>query len=268
MSKLLIDDYPIQVLPKLAKEIGLNEAIVLQQIHYWLNKRAHLKDGKYWTYGSIATWQRDQFFFWSVVTVKRVFASLEKQNLLIVGNYNKAGFDKTKWYSVNYEELERVSQRLGQNDPTNGSKWTDGVYQNDPTNTLDLPETSSDTKKSSPTASVDSDFDKLWALYPRKEGKKAALKKYKEVVKKGTATNKQIQDGIVAYKRHLKAENIEQRFIKQGGTYFNGECWNDEYETKMVQERGHLETMKGDDEDFAEYRRIQELAARNRAESD
>ena len=120
----------------------------------------------------------------------------------------------------------------------------------------------------SPTASVDSDFDKLWALYPRKEGKKAALKKYKEVVKKGTATNKQIQDGIVAYKRHLKAENIEQRFIKQGGTYFNGECWNDEYETKMVQERGHLETMKGDDEDFAEYRRIQELAARDRAESD
>ena len=123
-------------------------------------------------------------------------------------------------------------------------------------------------KEISPTASVDSDFDKLWALYPRKEGKKAALKKYKEVVKKGTATNKQIQDGIVAYKRHLKAENIEQRFIKQGGTYFNGECWNDEYETKMVQERGHLETMKGDDEDFAEYRRIQELAARNRAESD
>lgn len=120
----------------------------------------------------------------------------------------------------------------------------------------------------SPTVSVDSDFDKLWALYPRKEGKKAALKKYKEVIKKGTATNKQIQDGIVAYKRHLKAEGIEAKYIKQGGTYFNGECWNDEYETKMVQERGHLETMKGDDEDFAEYRRIQELAARNRAESD
>lgn len=38
MSKLLIDDYPIQVLPKLAKEIGLNEAIFLQQVHYWLKK--------------------------------------------------------------------------------------------------------------------------------------------------------------------------------------------------------------------------------------
>ena len=84
----------------------------------------------------------------------------------------------------------------------------------------------------SPTASVDSDFDKLWSLYPRKEGKKAALKKYREVIKKGTATNKKIQDGIVAYKRHLKAEAIEAKYIKQGGTYFNGECWNDQYEVE------------------------------------
>ena len=38
MSNLLIDDYPILVLPKLANEIGLNEAIVLQQMHYWLKK--------------------------------------------------------------------------------------------------------------------------------------------------------------------------------------------------------------------------------------
>ncbi len=232
MSKLLIDDYPIQVLPKLAKEIGLNEAIVLQQIHYWLNKRTHLKDGKYWTYGSIVTWQRDQFFFWSVVTVKRIFASLEKQNLLIVGNYNKAGFDKTKWYSVNYEELERVTQRLGQNEPTIGSNWNNGTAQNDQTNTLDLPKTSSDTKTSSSNELMESDFEKLWELYPRKEGKKVALKKYKELIRKGLVTNKKIQDGIVAYKQHLKAENTEPKYIKQGGTYFNGECWNDQYETK------------------------------------
>jgi hypothetical protein len=83
---------------------------------------------------------------------------------------------------------------------------------------------------------VDSDFEKLWALYPRKEGKKAALKKYKEVIKKGTATNKQIQDGIVAYKRHLKESGTEGKYIKQGGTYFNGECWNDEYGEKTAVE--------------------------------
>ena len=117
-------------------------------------------------------------------------------------------------------------------------------------------------KEISPTASVDSDFDKLWALYPRKEGKKAALKKYKEVVKKGTATNKQIQDGIVAYKRHLKAEGIEQRFIKQGGTFFNGECWNDEYESESVTQKMTDEEMGGNDK-YQQYLERKGLAAAN-----
>ena len=117
-------------------------------------------------------------------------------------------------------------------------------------------------KEISPTASVDSDFDKLWALYPRKEGKKAALKKYNEVIKKGTATNKQIQDGIVAYKRHLKAEGIEAKYIKQGGTYFNGECWNDEYESESVTQKMTDEEMGGNDK-YQQYLERKGLAAAN-----
>ena len=128
MSKLLIDDYPIQVLPTLAKEIGLNEAIVLQQMHYWLNMSKHDYDDKKWIYNSYTKWVL-QFPFWSESTVKRAIGSLEKQNLLFIGNYNKAGFDKTKWYSINYGELnKRVTRPSGQNDPTIGSKWTDDEF--------------------------------------------------------------------------------------------------------------------------------------------
>ena len=36
MSKLLINEQPLQVLPSLAEAIGLNQAIALQQVHYWL----------------------------------------------------------------------------------------------------------------------------------------------------------------------------------------------------------------------------------------
>ena len=128
VSKLLIDDYPIQVLPTLAKEIGLNEAIVLQQMHYWLNMSKHDYDDKKWIYNSYTKWVL-QFPFWSESTVKRAIGSLEKQNLLFIGNYNKAGFDKTKWYSINYGELnKRVTRPSGQNDPTIGSKWTDDEF--------------------------------------------------------------------------------------------------------------------------------------------
>ena len=42
MSKILFDEQPIVVSRELAKLIGLNEAIVLQQVHYWLeiNRKA------------------------------------------------------------------------------------------------------------------------------------------------------------------------------------------------------------------------------------
>lgn len=144
MNNLLIDDYPILVLPKLATEIGLNEAIVLQQMHYWLKKSNHNYDGRRWIYNSFSEWQK-HFPFWSVMTIKRAIYSLEKQDLLHVGNYNKAKFDKTKWYSINYGKLEDVKRPSYQNDTTSVSKRNDGVYQNDTTNTRDYTDITTET---------------------------------------------------------------------------------------------------------------------------
>lgn len=157
MNNLLIDDYPILVLPKLATEIGLNEAIVLQQMHYWLKKSNHNHDGRRWIYNSFPEWQK-HFPFWSVMTIKRAVYSLEKQNLLYVGNYNKAKFDKTKWYSINYENLEGMKRPSYQNDTTSVSKRNDGVYQNDTTNTRDYTEITTETTNNnilSPSSTVE-----------------------------------------------------------------------------------------------------------------
>ena len=144
MSNLLIDDYPILVLPRLAEEIGLNEAIVLQQIHYWLKKSNHNYDGRRWIYNSYKEWEQ-HFPFWSNATIRRTISSLEKQELLFVGNYNKAGFDNTKWYSIDYFKLEGVSKRLAQNEQTTCSKRADAVAQNEQTNTRDYTEITTET---------------------------------------------------------------------------------------------------------------------------
>lgn len=149
MSKLLIDDYPIQVLPKLAEEVGLNEAILLQQLHYWLdNKSAKFIDGKKWIYNTYKDWEK-QFPFWSNATIRRTINSCEKQNMILSANYNKLGFDKTKWYTVNYEEVERVSKRVAQNEQRSCSKRASGVTHNEQTNTIDYTETTSETTKES-----------------------------------------------------------------------------------------------------------------------
>ena len=65
-------------------------------------------------------------------------------------------------------------------------------------------------------------------MYPRKEGKKKAFEAYKRAIKNGT-TNKEIQTGIVNYLTQIKVQGTDKKYIKQGSTWFNGECWNDEY---------------------------------------
>jgi len=79
------------------------------------------------------------------------------------------------------------------------------------------------------SAQLTEDFEKLWDLYPNKQGKKKALTAYKKAIKEGT-TNKEIQDGIVAYKKYLQREQWQKP--ANGDTWFNNERWNDEYETK------------------------------------
>jgi len=113
MSKLLFDENPLVVNTGLAVKIGLNEAIILQQIHYWLeiNKKAkrNFRDNETWCYNTYKEWQ-EQFPFFSLKTIQRTIISLENMDFLITGNYNKLKIDKTKWYRINYKTLENVSE--------------------------------------------------------------------------------------------------------------------------------------------------------------
>jgi hypothetical protein len=192
----------------LDKELTVLEKIFLVEIDSLDNKDGCWASNKYFSEFFGVTKGRCTQIIKSLETKKFITITLEREGKVIT------------------KRVIKVVNKLN----TPSKKIKQGYLENDEENNTSINNTKDNT--SSPNESVDSDFDKLWALYPRKEGKKAALKKYKEVIKKGTATNKQIQDGIVAYKRHLKAEGIEQRFIKQGGTYFNGECWNDQYEVE------------------------------------
>lgn len=137
MGNLLLDDRPLVIQPKLIELLGdPTEAIILQQIHYWLVKNMNIKDGYSWVYNSIKDWNK-QFKWLSEPTLKRKFKSLEDKGLLITGNYNKAKFDRTKWYRIDYDALDEMVQALYQNDTTIVSKRYNAKYQNDTDYTID-----------------------------------------------------------------------------------------------------------------------------------
>ena len=108
-SHLLINEPPLLVPPSLAKEIGLNEAIVLQQVHYWLSNAKNEgrvdEDGNKWVYNTYAQWQEDNFPFWSADKVQRIFLSLEKQGVIISAQLDAKSRDMTKFYRIAYEQL-------------------------------------------------------------------------------------------------------------------------------------------------------------------
>lgn len=128
---------PTLYYPPLLKVFDVYEAIILGQIHYWLQNSYNLRDGHYWTYHSYSEWGKELGF--SPVTVKRKIHHLEDNGYLISANYNRAGFDKTKWYRIDYDKLDALS--LGLSDPTDGSVSTNGRGLVDQTNTRDYTET-------------------------------------------------------------------------------------------------------------------------------
>ena len=116
-SPLLINESPLQVLPSLAVELGnVNEAIILQQIQYWLKnpKSGRVdKSGRKYIRDTYEEWHT-QIPWLSVRSIKERFKSLKNKGIVITSNLNKSRFDRTQWYSIDYDKLNEFMQKDGE----------------------------------------------------------------------------------------------------------------------------------------------------------
>jgi len=120
---LLLDESPLVIQPKLAEILGLNESIVVQQLHYWVQRSKNVHNGKQWVFNTYAEWQ-EQFKFWSERTVIRIFSSLEKKSIIVSKKLDKKGGNHTKYYTINYEKLEELTTEK-EHDKLASSNMTD-----------------------------------------------------------------------------------------------------------------------------------------------
>ena len=117
MSKLLINEPPLQVLPSLARAIGLNEAIVVQQIHYWLGIQQKsqnnfcYRENRWWCYNTYEDWN-EQFTWWSISTIRRTFTNLRESGIIIAKELSPNPHDHTLWYTIDYEKLNEISEQI------------------------------------------------------------------------------------------------------------------------------------------------------------
>lgn len=88
-----------------AVQYGVEKAVILQNIRFWLekvkanDKDEHKHDGYYWTYNSARAFA-EIFPYYNKSKVHRLLTQLEEDGVIVSGNFNKAGYDRTKWYSM------------------------------------------------------------------------------------------------------------------------------------------------------------------------
>lgn len=97
------------------------------------------------------------------------------------------------------------------------------------------------------------DFEKVWSEYPKKQGKKDALRHYIAWRKASKDnTNEFLLKKLNEYKKYIQLNNIEYRFIKNGSTWFNGGYEDDYNLGASKQNENNLPENYGYDELFGE----------------
>lgn len=140
MSMLFVQS-PLVVNPALAERIGLNEAIVLQQVHYWVQRGNSGVDhcGRVWIYNTHEEWV-EQFPFWSRDQIKRVFASLKKQGLLLIEQLRKSEHIRTNYYAIDYRHKSLKAPEINEwaNPPLRESEIASSIGAESPDRTVQI----------------------------------------------------------------------------------------------------------------------------------
>lgn len=233
----------------IATKYGVHSAIILDNLNYWITKNQaneqHFYDGHYWTYNSKKAFAE----LFPYMTERQIDYALKKlidDGIIITGKYNTNKYNQTLWYAITnfgYSILQNCEMEQtnlsNQNDKivecNTNNKQADIKQQIITTNNKENPYTEKPFTENPSTANVsnknvqiEQEFEEVWKIYPRKEDKKKAFMAYKTARKK--ASFDEIKKGVETYSNHIRVSNTDKRYIKLGATYFNGECWANNYE--------------------------------------
>ena len=177
----------------IAKRYGILEAILLHYFEFWIQKNkannANYHDGYYWTYNSLAAFV-ELFPYTTKSKICTALNNLEKEGLIATSNYNKSSYDRTKWYRLtdkgnavlSAETVEKLDFLNLDYRESENRKWIDSKSEMDSQeignglieNRTPIPFSNHSINTISDT-DISIEFDTLWQLYPKKQGKKDAI---------------------------------------------------------------------------------------------
>lgn len=161
-------------------------------------------------------------------TISRKLKILENKNYIII-EYKKRGCEvierKIRLTKISIDDYQKYQSTIDENVKENNISVINNININNKENIIK--ESSND---------LENEFEILWKMYPKKQGKTSALKSYIRARKKGVGVEI-ITIGLQKYLDYIKIKGTDIQYIKNGSTWFNQECWNDEYDISQTKRK-------------------------------
>ena len=242
---------------EIAKEYGITEAILLNNIYFWIEKNKannqNFYDEHYWTYNSKKAFT-ELFPYLTERQIEYALKKLVNEGLIITGNYNKSAYDRTLWYAITKKGYS-ILQNCGM-ETTKLLNRTHEIVEPIPDINTDINTDNINTSKSDDVgrenppsdessekeAGIIDNFETLWKLYPKKEGKNQAYNHYRAWLKgrkfagkTKKLTREQMWYAITEYAKKVKT--WDRQYIKDGSTFFNNAIYEYAPSLEEVEER-------------------------------
>lgn len=195
---------------------GIEKAAIIHNFSFWLDynraNNKNLHDGYYWTYNTAEALAELMPYITST-KMARLLRELAKDGIILVGNYNKKGYDRTKWYSMPcYASLFNSEQCNVQITTMDSSELNNALFNSEQA----IPDINTDINQM-----VNTDINTVDI-----KDKKVTSKSYKP--EKPKSVSDQIWNDLLILRKDKKTSNTQTAWT----TIFNGLA-------KAQQETGH-----------------------------
>lgn len=96
---------------RIACLVGIEKAIILKDLYGWcqinLYNQKNIHAGRVWTYNSVKA-LGEKYPYLKPRTIGVYMDELERDGWIESGNYNETTFDRTKWYSIDFEKYDNA----------------------------------------------------------------------------------------------------------------------------------------------------------------
>ena len=231
---------------RIAKEYGINAAVLLNNMYFWIEKNrannTNYYDGNYWTYNSKKAFA-ELFPYLNERQIDYALKKLIDGGIIITGNYNKVAYDRTLWYAIT-----KKGYSILQNCKMEDTKMLDGANEieqpiPDIKPAIKTPDVTPDTKEATELLSYEEiAFIEFWEAYPKKVNKKGCYKSFCKI-KNLKAEMPVIMGALEIQKKSKGWLKDNGQFIPHPTTWINQERWKDE---QAVTREDQLQTIDMD----------------------